>query len=197
MSISRLAYFLASISSSFALSHLSMYSTAFIYSINYISIGYSGNATLNCTNGGYRMLTTSDNPDQSSYVCQCPPGFTGHHCEEDISYCSSIVCHNGGSCVEGYGLNVTCVCKVGFSGEFCELVAEKCTPNLCQNGGTCYNRSITGVVCDCRVGFEGHYCQTQLCSPETCRNGGTCSVCHFLKITSYLTDWCGWYRWIM
>ena len=132
-----------------------------------------GNAILNCVNGGYCVLTSTD---QSSYVCQCPPGFTGQRCEEDIGYCSTIMCRNGGSCVEGYGLNVTCVCPVGFSGEFCEVVAEECTPNLCQNGGTCYNRPIAGVVCGCRVGFVGQYCQTQLCTPDTCMNGGTCSV---------------------
>ena len=34
------------------------------------------------------------------YVCQCPPGFTGEKCEQEVNECTSEPCQNAGRCVD-------------------------------------------------------------------------------------------------
>ena len=54
--------------------------------------------------------------DELNCQCDCPPGFTGMHCEhEDLCITQNVDCQNGGTCVDG-----TCQCPEGYAGINCE-----------------------------------------------------------------------------
>lgn len=46
-----------------------------------------------CKNG-----STCSNSGPRGYTCTCLPGYTGEHCELELSKCASNPCRNGGSC---------------------------------------------------------------------------------------------------
>ena len=138
----------------------------------YLAICPAAINMLNCENSGFCALSTQD---QSSYFCQCLPGFTGQRCEIDIdTYCVNRECRNGGMCMEGYGENVSCICLPAFTGEFCESQIDWCYHNTCQNGGSCIEQPISGILCDCTYSFTGRFCEMKQCATELCLNGGSC-----------------------
>ena len=49
--------------------------------------------------------------------CICPSGYTGEHCETNVSSnpCAGITCQNGGTCVNG-----VCNCPTGYTGTYCQ-----------------------------------------------------------------------------
>lgn len=52
-----------------------------------------------------------------AYRCNCPPGFDGMRCENDIDECSSSPCSNGGTCedeINGY----QCICTDRYEGKW-------------------------------------------------------------------------------
>lgn len=55
----------------------------------------------------------------SSYVCECIPGFTGPNCMMDIDDCEGITCGNSGQCFDGQN-SFTCECLPSFTGDLCE-----------------------------------------------------------------------------
>lgn len=58
--------------------------------------------TYNCTNV------------QGDYICYCHPGFSNKNCFTNINECSSVTCHNGGTCIDGIN-SYTCNCTSGKS----------------------------------------------------------------------------------
>ena len=85
------------------------------------------------------------------YICQCPLGYTGQHCEVNIDDCGTgpSPCDNGGTCVDGIG-SFTCECLVDFSGQACEMQKGKIKPRKRKTNLTlqCNTRSCTRI---CRV----------------------------------------------
>lgn len=63
----------------------------------------------NCKNGGYCLDKTS------SYICECPAGYTEEDCSFNIDECIDNKCENGAACVDGIA-NYTCVCNSGWQG---------------------------------------------------------------------------------
>lgn len=53
--------------------------------------------------------------DSGSFVCQCPPGFTGQFCESRDP-CTPNPCQNGAQCIP-QGSTFMCQCPPGFSGQ--------------------------------------------------------------------------------
>jgi hypothetical protein len=104
----------------------------------------------NCANGGSRKI------ENKACACDCPTGFLGEKCEEDV--CKGVVCQNGGTTVRAAS-DCSCKCPPGFTGSLCQI--NICEGVTCLNGGT---KVVTGsdCFCDCPTGFVGDSCQIQL-----------------------------------
>lgn len=92
-----------------------------------------------------------------SYLCQCPEGFTGTHCDDNVNECAGYPCQNGGTCQDGVN-DYTCTCPPGYTGKNCSLPVNKCAHNPCHNGATCHERD-NRYVCACIPGYGGRNCQ--------------------------------------
>lgn len=114
-----------------------------------------------CLNGG------QDVEQGDNCVCECPAGFEGANCENEITDpCANVECQNGGTC----NTDGTCDCAPGYGGDNCNTLL--CDVVLCENGGTCNNGD-----CDCPEGFSGLTCEVDdACLAIECLNGGTCSL---------------------
>uniref|UniRef100_A0A2K5YFS5 Sushi, nidogen and EGF like domains 1 n=1 Tax=Mandrillus leucophaeus TaxID=9568 RepID=A0A2K5YFS5_MANLE len=110
-----------------------------------------------CRNGGScRNLP-------GAYVCQCPAGFVGVHCETEVDACDSSPCQHGGRCESGGGAYL-CVCPEGFFGYHCETASDPCFSSPCGGRGYCL-ASNGSHSCTCKVGYTGKDCAKELFPP--------------------------------
>uniref|UniRef100_A0A671FAB0 Fibulin-7 n=1 Tax=Rhinolophus ferrumequinum TaxID=59479 RepID=A0A671FAB0_RHIFE len=125
----------------------------------------------------------------SSVVCLHNGTWTGAepHCT-DISECSSQLCQNGGTCVEGVN-QYKCICPPGRTGNRCqqqaqtdvnecELYGQEARPRLCMHA--CVN-TPGSYRCACPSGYrtlpDGKSCEDvdECVSPQhLCPRGTTC-----------------------
>ncbi|XP_068734798.1 uncharacterized protein [Montipora capricornis] len=105
-----------------------------------------------CLNNGKCLLGYTE----KNYACECPPGFTGEKCENDINECNtgSHDCNENATCTNTAG-NFNCTCKPGFTGDgrSCTDVDE-CSTGIhdCNENATCANAAGT-FNCTCKTGF--------------------------------------------
>uniref|UniRef100_A0A8V0X5P9 Protein eyes shut homolog n=1 Tax=Gallus gallus TaxID=9031 RepID=A0A8V0X5P9_CHICK len=124
-----------------------------------------------CINGGSCQDLVNE------FACICLTGYTGKFCEFDIDICneptvSSVLCHNGGVCVDGPGRTFHCRCLAGFSGQFCEIEVNECNSSPCLHGSTCEDH-VNGYTCQCQKGWEGLHCELDVdeCISNPCIHG--------------------------
>ncbi|CAF3682265.1 unnamed protein product [Adineta steineri] len=126
-------------------------------------------------------------PTGTTYICQCPTGFSGPRCE-NRNYCMPNPCSNNGLCTQtsaGY----ICSCSYPYTGTNCQqiisttaatvaiatrapcpscvcimtpcplvIVTNPCSPNPCQNMGGCAVQN-NAAQCYCSNYYSGYYCQ--------------------------------------
>ncbi|XP_016520662.1 protein crumbs homolog 1-like isoform X1 [Poecilia formosa] len=136
------------------------------------------NSSSPCMNGG-RCLERSGQVLYSSepllperyepaagYICICPPGTAGSHCQEVVNQCESNPCRNGGRC-ESLDGGFTCHCLtqardgVLYGGSNCDVKLVGCEGHECQNGGSCSPFLLDGThgyTCSCTPGYSGPLC---------------------------------------
>jgi hypothetical protein len=140
-----------------------------------------------------------------SYKCECLPFYVGEHCETEEDDClmnstSGAVCLNGGTCMNGPGLNnYECRCSLMYTGPRCETKLTACSSYPCLYRGLCIlkesmnetersmlvddklNSTETDAdsrdfVCVCQPGYNDRFCQHELgvCDTVRCENGAQC-----------------------
>ncbi|XP_076727620.1 EGF-like repeat and discoidin I-like domain-containing protein 3 [Callospermophilus lateralis] len=93
-----------------------------------------------CHNGGTCEISEAYRGDTFiGYVCKCPRGFNGIHCQHNINECEAEPCKNGGICTDLVA-NYSCECPGEFMGRNCQY---KCSGPLGIEGGIISNQQIT------------------------------------------------------
>lgn len=133
-----------------------------------------------CQNGG---TCVNSFPPSSGVTCDCPAGFTGRDCSEQVNPCTDVPiypCKSGGTCVPLNGTDYVCKCPVGYSGQDCSHLDNPCIDipgGPCEHGGACVLRSPGNATCDCTgTGYFGSYCDQSInyCASNPCQNLGRC-----------------------
>lgn len=93
-----------------------------------------------CHNGGTCEISETFRGDTFiGYVCKCPSGFNGIHCQHNVNECERSPCRNGGICTDLVA-NYTCECPGEYMGRNCQY---KCSGPLGMEGGIISNQQIT------------------------------------------------------
>ncbi|XP_071789742.1 protein lin-12-like [Asterias amurensis] len=147
--------------------------------------------SVTCMNGGQCLALKGEGAK-----CECPPEFTGAHCETKIpSPCANLTCLNGGNCSDTGGVAI-CHCDAEWYGDNCEKDVDNvsCRSVKCMNGGQCLALKGEGAKCECPPEFTGAHCETKIPSPcanLTCLNGGNCSDTGGVAICHCDAEWYG------
>ncbi|XP_034472234.1 protein eyes shut [Drosophila innubila] len=109
------------------------------------------------------------------FTCECPAGWHGRICQEEINECASAPCQNGGVCVDKLAA-YACACPMGYTGVNCEEEILICADNPCQNNALCLMEENV-PTCYCVPDYHGEKCEFQYDECQLgprCMNGGVC-----------------------
>ncbi|XP_071950679.1 sushi, von Willebrand factor type A, EGF and pentraxin domain-containing protein 1-like [Antedon mediterranea] len=125
--------------------------------------------SLPCLHGG----TCID--EKYDFSCECPPGFDGPTCENNIDECLTIPCSFNSTCIDRVN-GVSCLCRPGYTGLKCNIEINECDSNPCQNQAACQDQ-IDGYTCTCVNRYSGKFCEIEpnSCNSYPCSHGGTCT----------------------
>jgi len=127
--------------------------------------------------------TCGPSADRMDVQCECPDGWEGQFCGDDLDECASDPCQNGGECKQLLPPGYTCVCTDAWYGEHCEIevFVDPCESNPCHEDATCQTLfNEESYKCICAEGYDGETCQDSIddCSSSPCQNGATCTDGH-------------------
>ena len=54
------------------------------------------------------------------FICECPPGFNGSHCENNINECTDVNCTGNGICLDGLN-SYSCDCNMDSLGSYVNI----------------------------------------------------------------------------
>ncbi|XP_030045558.1 lactadherin isoform X2 [Microcaecilia unicolor] len=101
-------------------------------------------------NAECQVVTSTRRGDAfTEYVCNCPPGYEGVHCQNSMNECSTNPCKNSGTCQNLSG-DYTCKCPSPFIGKNCQLL---CAVALGMEGGAIADSQISAT--SVHYGFLG------------------------------------------
>uniref|UniRef100_A0A8C9N010 Sushi, nidogen and EGF like domains 1 n=1 Tax=Serinus canaria TaxID=9135 RepID=A0A8C9N010_SERCA len=117
------------------------------------------------------------------YKCDCPPGYTGRHCEIGRFQCPAQLCQTLGyasAMLPPQGsVTVACSWQLGAGMLTVGLLpppeVDACESDPCQNGGECESYGGS-YLCVCPEGFFGYHCETASdpCFSSPCGSRGYC-----------------------
>jgi len=151
----------------------------------YTNIGDRDNCSIDideCANEGFCANGGTCTNSVGGFTCDCPAGWGGARCDEDIDECAADTpaCQNGGVCGNTEG-SFTCACPDNWQGEFCEIDVDECAnaantgTDLCNNDGKCMNTQ-GDFECLCTNGWAGQTCTEDFdeCAAALCPEGTIC-----------------------
>ncbi|KAK3791911.1 hypothetical protein RRG08_026813, partial [Elysia crispata] len=101
--------------------------------------------------------------NSTHFLCECPDGLSGSHCEVDLNDCSPMPCENG-ACVDERG-GYQCHCEPGYYGDTCSNQRLGCSLNPCKHGGYCEDLTSDPkkfqFKCHCLPGWSGKDCSNK------------------------------------
>ncbi|XP_064028426.1 basement membrane-specific heparan sulfate proteoglycan core protein isoform X3 [Pogoniulus pusillus] len=104
-----------------------------------------------CQNGG-----VCQDADSDTYICRCPPGFTGSNCEySQALHCHPEACGPDATCINRPdGQGYTCRCHLGKAGERCTEGEAVSVPSFSEGGAFVSYPPLTNVHHELRVEAE-------------------------------------------
>nr|VZI24170.1 unnamed protein product [Spirometra erinaceieuropaei] len=151
-----------------------------------IDMKFCSNHPDTCQNGGICRNIQPQAGASPGYVCQCPLGFEGYHCERKNHNCLAHGCNGNGLCQE----SGNCSCFTGFYGANCQFNQTRCTQNPCQGERSLCREVVTSTPsvanqtspvtlnfrCDCQANRRGTNCELVVnhCESNPCKHGGVC-----------------------
>ena len=126
----------------------------------------------------YNGANCVDQPQ--GYTCECPPGFSGLQCQDEVTDCVEGACPDRAMCKDLPGPdNFECLCRDGFKGENCDITTDPCSENgnPCGNGASCRTLPQGRYTCECTEGWEGRHCENNIddCLEQPCLLGANCT----------------------
>jgi hypothetical protein len=130
-----------------------------------------------CANG----TCTDHAPPSTGFTCNCPSGWEGTLCDQDVDGCAGDPCFPGVTCtdVAAPGTGFTCgSCPAGYAGDGITCTDyDACQSNSCVHGD-CVDDAppSTSYTCSCDTGWTGTYCNQDIngCIGNQCQHGSTC-----------------------
>ncbi|XP_034987267.1 lactadherin isoform X1 [Zootoca vivipara] len=92
-----------------------------------------------CQNGGECQVVPNRGDAFTEYLCKCPLGYEGKHCQNNMNECSSQPCKNGGTCLDLSG-DYACKCISPYLGKSCQL---RCSNLLGMETGAIANTQLS------------------------------------------------------
>ncbi|XP_078283623.1 lactadherin-like isoform X4 [Rhinoraja longicauda] len=102
-----------------------------------------------CQNGGLCESISRRGDAFSEYICQCPSGFQGVHCQTNINDCASQPCKHRGKCTD-LDSDYSCTCPSPYIGRTCQ---HQCGSALGMEGGAIEDHQISAS--SVHLGFLG------------------------------------------
>ncbi|UJR16692.1 hypothetical protein I4U23_003592 [Adineta vaga] len=104
---------------------------------------------------------TNNNTIPDGYICVCPRGCSGVHCEVNLRRCASYICLNNGMCNDSRDAPLSCICSNGWQGVHCESMINYCERDkiTCSKNGVC-RPLLLGYKCECfGTSYSGRDCE--------------------------------------